>query len=560
MCGSIEYDNEYFEYVNASAVATDLMFTDINTETDGIIRFASAASYPAVAGTLLVFKLKVKKQNGVVNLNLYEVLDSSDNDVTNIIHTHSATEWVVVREPTCTETGLKQLVCTDCQEAIQSEELPMVPHTQGDWIVSAEPTCTEAGEKVAYCTVCGNVAAREAIPPLYHKNSKWVTVKSATYSEEGLQGLLCNDCGQMLKWQTIPMLTQTPNENGLGDVDQDGNITIADYTLLKLYLSGRLTLTDEEFSLADINNDGTVDAFDILYLNGKINNVVFSIDNNSENSPETPYDFNDELPGFRSVNGNIYYLDSNGVPIKGHQLINGIRYYFNDYGAKASKTGIDVSKYQGNIDWQKVKAAGVDYAIIRLGFTGYGTGTSIQDKARIDNYFEKNLSGAKAAGIDVGVYYFSQAISAEEAVYEASLVVNNLKGRGLQYPVYFDTEFSSSPNRDGRADGLSKQTRTQCAIAFCETVKKAGYRAGVYASKSFFENQLIFSNISQYEIWVAHYTSEVTTFSPYRMWQYTSSGTINGISGRVNVNISLYDYKNSDDMLDLGADDVLNFN
>ncbi|HAQ63590.1 MAG TPA: hypothetical protein DCR23_03920, partial [Ruminococcaceae bacterium] len=254
------------------------------------------------------------------------------------------------------------------------------------------------------------------------------------------------------------------------------------------------------------------------------------------------------LSGFKTIDGNLFYFDGHGNPVKGHQLLNGIRYYFNSYGAKASKTGIDVSKYQYDINWQKVKAAGVDYAIIRLGFRGYGS----EGKMKIDNYFEKNLSGAKAAGVDVGVYFFSQATTVDEAVAEASLVVNTLKGRSLQYPVYFDTEYSSSPSRTGRADKISKQTRTQCAIAFCETVKKAGYRAGVYASKSFFNDELIFSSISKYEIWVAHYTKSVTSFQPYRMWQYTDKGIIDGISTKVDVNISLYDYKNRTDMSNIG--------
>ncbi len=212
-------------------------------------------------------------------------------------------------------------------------------------------------------------------------------------------------------------------------------------------------------------------------------------------------------------------------------------------------TGIDVSKHQGTIDWAQVKAAGVDYAIIRIAYRGYGS----DGKMRIDPQFEANINGARANGIDVGVYFFSQAVNVDEAVEEASLVLNTLNGRKLQYPVYIDMEYANA-KRSGRADRISKRVRTDCAVAFCETVRNSGYKPGIYASKAFYDDELTFSRISGYNIWVAHYTKSVTDFSHrYEMWQYSEKGKISGIKYKVDLVISFYDYAKGNDMSEAGS-------
>lgn len=135
--------------------------------------------------------------------------------------------------------------------------------------------------------------------------------------------------------------------------------------------------------------------------------------------------------------------------------------------------------------------------------------------------------------------------------------MNFAKKYGIQYPIYFDTEYSN-PDRDGRADSLSKTERTDIAVAFCEAVKNAGYKAGVYASKSFYYDELNFSKLSSYNIWVAHYTSKETDFKyDYKIWQYSSTGDVSGISGNTDLNISLYDYASGSSMSNLGSDVIM---
>lgn len=253
-----------------------------------------------------------------------------------------------------------------------------------------------------------------------------------------------------------------------------------------------------------------------------------------------------ELNGWQLIDNNVFYIE-NKLPAKGNKTIGGVKYYFNSYGAQASKVGIDISSHNGNIDWKKVKASGVDYVILRVGFRGYGEAGTL----KLDANFEKNIKGATAAGLDVGVYFYSQAITVQEALEEASVTVKYIKNYKIKYPVYFDTEFSG-----GRADKLSKSQRTELAVAFCEAVKKEGYTPGVYASKSFFYDNLVFSKLQGYEIWLAHYTSQTDFKYNYRMWQYTSKGTVGGISGNVDVNISYYDYAAKSDMSKLGSNVV----
>lgn len=195
-----------------------------------------------------------------------------------------------------------------------------------------------------------------------------------------------------------------------------------------------------------------------------------------------------------------------------------------------STFGIDVSAYQGDIDWQRVKASGVDFVILRAGYRGSKTGVLVED-----SYFEKNLQGAREAGIQVGVYFFTQAVSEVEAVEEASMVVSLLEKSKIDYPIFIDTEGAGG---NGRADLLDVDTRTAVCKAFCKTVESAGYHGGVYASRSWYYRNLNASELEDFVIWDAEYVGSPQYTGKFDMWQYTSSGLIDGINTRVDLDVS----------------------
>ena len=190
-------------------------------------------------------------------------------------------------------------------------------------------------------------------------------------------------------------------------------------------------------------------------------------------------------------------------------------------GSTRTKSGIDVSKYQKDIDWEKVAASGVSFVIIRAGYRGSATGALVEDP-----YFKKNIKGASDAGLQVGVYFFTQAISEAEAVEEASAVLSLVNEYKLQLPVYIDTEGAGG---NGRADKLDKDTRTLVCEAFCRTVKNAGLEAGVYASRNWLKNNLDTSKLEKFETWLAEYRETPLYQGYYTMWQYTSKGSVDGI-------------------------------
>lgn len=192
--------------------------------------------------------------------------------------------------------------------------------------------------------------------------------------------------------------------------------------------------------------------------------------------------------------------------------------------------GIDVSKWNGNIDWDKVKASGVEFVMIRAGYRGSQTGALVEDPN-----FLVNIRGAKKAGLKVGVYFFTQAINEVEAVEEASMVIALCEGYELDYPVIIDSEGAGG---EGRADALDIEMRTKVCNAFCETVQHAGYDAGVYASRSWYNANLEVEELNKYKIWLAEYRSTPLYSGYYDMWQYTSKGKVDGIEGNVDLNIS----------------------
>lgn len=241
--------------------------------------------------------------------------------------------------------------------------------------------------------------------------------------------------------------------------------------------------------------------------------------------------------GWQTLNGKVYFYDASGKKVTGEQVIQGAKYSFDSDGAMITSDGvmgIDVSKWNGNIDWEAVKNSGVSYVIIRCGYRGSSQGALIEDPK-----FEQNIKGATNAGLKVGVYFFTQAIDVVEAVYEASFVLEQVENYRISYPIFLDVEASG-----GRADSIDKATRTAVCKAFCETIEDAdkGYTVGIYANKTWLTNKINTSELEGYKIWLAQYAATPTYSGRYDMWQYTESGKISGISGNVDLNISYLGY------------------
>jgi GH25 family lysozyme M1 (1,4-beta-N-acetylmuramidase) len=196
--------------------------------------------------------------------------------------------------------------------------------------------------------------------------------------------------------------------------------------------------------------------------------------------------------------------------------------------------GVDVSAHQKEIDWEQVAASGVEFAIIRVGFRGYAGGTINQDSC-----FEENVKGALSAGLDVGVYFFSQAVTVDEAIEEAEYTLNMIRPYNITYPVVFDWERQSASS--SRTKDTDEETVAACAVAFCETVKAAGYTPMFYASPSK-AYKMELGYLADYPFWLAHYTTNQAASSyryRYDVWQYSSTGSVPGITGNVDMDISL---------------------
>lgn len=219
-------------------------------------------------------------------------------------------------------------------------------------------------------------------------------------------------------------------------------------------------------------------------------------------------------------------------------LFDASRYYYNEDGWYSYQSdyydaavGIDVSSHQGKIDWQAVADSGVEFAMIRVGFRGYTVGN-----VNLDTRFLYNIQGALDAGLDVGVYFFSQAITVEEAVEEARFVIENISQYEITYPVVFDWETISGDH--ARTDGMSSAMLNQCAQAFADEIAKAGYTPSIYTYTWLGYNMYDQAMLADYHTWVADYKTAPQYYFGFDMWQYSSSGTVPGIEGNVDLDIA----------------------
>ena len=237
--------------------------------------------------------------------------------------------------------------------------------------------------------------------------------------------------------------------------------------------------------------------------------------------------------GWVRANGELFYLHD-GYALTGLQLIDGQYCYFDAYGVKTAAVGVDVSTYNENIDWERVKAQGVDFAIIRVGGRGWTSGKLYGD-LRCEGY----LRGARRAGLRIGAYFYSTATCEAEAVEEADAALRVLRGRALDFPIFYDVEFSGE-YPEGRADRLSAGQRTKNALAFCRRIESAGYRAGVYSGRYFYLASLNRQALSARCLWMANYTRDGLPpdgAREYRLWQFSDRKSVAGICCGVDMNV-----------------------
>lgn len=208
--------------------------------------------------------------------------------------------------------------------------------------------------------------------------------------------------------------------------------------------------------------------------------------------------------------------------------------YYED-GKKTSYIGADISKYNGGIDFGLLKESGIDYVMLRLGARGYGSG-----QIMLDERFVENITRAGEAGLDIGVYFFSQAVTKEEAVEEANFIIQNLANYKITYPVAFDMEYVE--NDKARIEALTRDEKTAVAKAFLDTLKEAGYKTMIYGTKEWLIKQLDMTKLTNYDIWLSQQKDVPDYPYKFQMWQYTQEGKLSGIDGDVDLNISFVDY------------------
>lgn len=230
------------------------------------------------------------------------------------------------------------------------------------------------------------------------------------------------------------------------------------------------------------------------------------------------------------------YLTKNTFDFTKMEEKAGLKRYMEN-GKKVSYVGVDISNQTGNVNFNGLKTAGVDYVMIRLGGRGYSTG-----QITLDESFKEHIEGAIAEGLDIGVYFYSQAISSEEAVQEANFVVQNLEPyrAHIKYPVAMDMEFVR--NDEARIDGLGREEKTTVAASFLETIKAAGYVPMIYGDKEWLIKEVDLTKLQNFDVWLAQESDLPDYPYQYAMWQYSTKGVLNGIKGDANLNICFIGY------------------
>ncbi len=294
-------------------------------------------------------------------------------------------------------------------------------------------------------------------------------------------------------------------------------------------LSGTLVPRDGAFEL-EVNRYGAYVDFDFDDMEG-----------DKINTPQTEY-LEEPVVLSAGTNERLYLQRYEKVPNHSYDFseltkeAGDHRFLKDASGTVISKLGIDVSKHQGEIDWEKVAEAGIEFAFIRVGYRG-----SREGSLYVDEYKDDNIKGALENGIPVGVYFYSQAITVEEAIAEAELVLEAIEGYDIELPVVFDTEYYESEFARGNATG--REERTKIARAFCDHIRDAGYQPMVYASTRWSIMNIDRDALAEYPFWFAYYGDTVSYRYDFQVWQYSASGKVPGVSGDCDMNLWLGEWK-----------------
>lgn len=430
------------------------------------------------------------------------------------------------------------------------------------WSSDKTEIATVTGDK-AKATVTGVKAGDATITATYKDGSKTVTATCAVkVTDSAVTIKLDKTSGTILAAKTLELvptltgnatdankITWTSSDTSIATVTGDNTkatvtgVKAGDVTIKASYTENGVTV--EATCAVKVQANPALDT--TTALKDKSGNQIYVKNSSGQYVAATYADYFKEnqkfylrqqgykYTGWQTLDGKVYFFDANGNKVTGAQVIQGAQYSFDSNGVMVSSNGvlgIDVSKWNGSIDWNAVKNSGVSYVIIRCGYRGSTAGALIEDPK-----YRTNIQGASAAGLKVGVYFFTQAINEIEAVEEASMVLSLVKGYNISYPIFLDVESSG-----GRADKIDKATRTAVCKAFCQTIKNSGYVSGVYANKTWFNSYIDAGQLGAYRIWLAQYAAQPTYSGRYDIWQYSSKGKVGGISGNVDMNLSYMGY------------------
>ena len=228
----------------------------------------------------------------------------------------------------------------------------------------------------------------------------------------------------------------------------------------------------------------------------------------------------------------IHSYDSEGFEIE-----DGFMAYYDEEGNKISHVGVDLSYHNESVDWDELADSPIEFVMLRCGYRGYTEGGIIEDEK-----FREYAEEANAHGLDLGVYFFTQAINEQEAISEANHVIKLIEEYDISYPVAFDTEYVSDEEARTNQAELTREDRSKICIAFCERIKEAGYYPIIYASENWIRRQLDIEMLTDYDIWAPQYLDENDFMYDFTIWQYTESGSAPGVEGPCDLNISMVDY------------------